>query len=60
MHRRDTLVKAYKTRRQMERGINRLARRGYRVKTQSGDFSRNPFMFRWRRHKTIVVFERAV
>lgn len=43
----------------MERAINRMAERGYQVGQQSGEFSTNPFVFRWNRRKVVVTFQRA-
>jgi hypothetical protein len=51
-----TVVKSYKSRRQMQRGIERMANRGYEVGQQSGEFSTNPFTFRWNRRKVVVTF----
>lgn len=50
-------MKAYKGRRQMQRGTARMAARGYRVAGQSGEFSSNPFVLRWNRRKVVVTFE---
>jgi len=54
---RKTVVRTYKTRRQMERGIGRMAERGYQVSHQSGEFTTNPFVFRWNRRKVVVTFQ---
>lgn len=51
-----TVVKTYASRRQMERGLGRMAGRGYRVQQQSGEFTTNPFAFRWNRRKVVVTF----
>jgi hypothetical protein len=51
-----TVVKTYKTRRAMQRGIERMAGRGYEVRHQSGEFTTNPFAFRWNRRKVVVTF----
>lgn len=51
------VVKSYRTRRQMQRGVQRMAERGYRIAGQSGEFTRNPFVLRWNRRKVVVTFE---
>jgi hypothetical protein len=51
-----TVVKTYKNRHAMQRGIERLAERGYEVQHQSGEFTTNPFTFRWNRRKVVVTF----
>jgi hypothetical protein len=52
---RKTVVKTYTRRGAMQRGIERMVRRGYEVQQHSGEFS-NPFTFRWNRRKVVVVF----
>lgn len=50
------IVKTYKTARQMQRSIDRMAERGYDLQSQSGEFSSNPFTLRWNRRKVIATF----
>lgn len=52
-----TVVKEFKTRRQMQRVVARMAGRGYQVAHQSGEFSHNPFVLRWNRRRVVVTFE---
>lgn len=54
---RSTVVKEFTSRRQMARAVARMADRGYQVKTQSGEFSHNPFVLRWNRGRVVVTFE---
>jgi hypothetical protein len=57
---RSTVVKTYKTPRQMQRGIERMERRGYEARGQSGGFSSNLWLTpRWRRRKVAVTFQRV-
>lgn len=52
---RDTIVKEFDSRRKMQRSVDRLARDGYRVEHQSGEFSHRP-AFRWNRRRVVVTF----
>lgn len=56
---RSTIVKSYKSRGAMQRGIGRMARRGYDVHGHSGDFSGNLFQPVWRRRGVVVTFHRG-
>lgn len=56
---RTTIVKSYKSRWAMQRGIGRMARRGYDVHGHSGDFSGNLFQPVWRRRGVVVTFHRG-
>lgn len=52
---RKVVVKTYTSRRQMERGLNRMAERGYVVQEQSGHFG-SPFAWRWNRRRVVLTF----
>lgn len=54
---RSVAVKTYKTPQAMQRGISRMAGRGYMVQGQSGEFSSTLWITpRWRRKKVVVTF----
>lgn len=55
MTRRGIVVREYRSRGQMERGLNRMAARGYVVGEQSGTFG-SPFRWRWDRRRVVVTF----
>lgn len=55
---RNVVVKEVISRRQMQRVVNRMSKRGYSVHSQSGEFSHNPFTFRWNRSRVVVTFHR--
>lgn len=59
MRAKPTVVKEYQSRRQMQRGIERMGRRGYHVQRTSGEFTHNPFVFRWNRRRVVVTYELA-
>jgi len=56
---KQTIVKEFKSRRQMQRVAERLGGQGYRITNQSGEFPHNPFTLRWNRKRVVVTFERA-
>ena len=55
---KNTVVKQYRTRREMQRGVNRMAGKGYQIEHQSGDFSHRLFQWRWNRRTVVVTFVR--